>query len=249
MSKLSALVNKLTVFVGRTIRLYGVDVTGAPTQGYIELDDIIDNSKVSATDTTGKTLSEKMSFAGFSTVISNPAGDETWNIKHIGDIYDLTLAYKVTIDGALLSADRVQNVPDKDGTFAMLTDALIYKPTTQPAIAASTLTLDILDRYESIFEPRTSVGTRTISSNFTLAFSNDSNADIIHCVFQFTGTVVITMPATVDVIDSLPSFVSFDTGLYELTIDAGTNERVEFDFLIDKTSSRKSLVVSNKIVV
>ena len=83
---------------------------------------------------------------------------------------------------------------------------------------------------------------RTISSNFTIAFSNDSNANLIHATFQLTGTIIITMPSTVDV--SSPSSIgTWDAGLDQLTLDAGTDDKIEFSWLTDKTGSRKTLVV------
>jgi hypothetical protein len=119
----------------------------------------------------------------------------------------------------------------------------LYRPSTEPVISASTLTLDLGGSAQGAFEPRTSVGTRIISSNFTLAFSNVATTDLISAVFSFTGTVIITMPADVEV--SNPSSIgSWDSGLGELTITAGTADVIEFQFIWDATEAIWLLKVS-----
>lgn len=119
----------------------------------------------------------------------------------------------------------------------------IYRPATEPVVDASILTLDLTGSAQGAFEPRTSSGTRTISSNFTIAFSNVATTDLISAVFSFTGTVVVTMPANVEV--SNPSSIGvWDSGLKELILTAGTNDIIEFQFLWDATESIWLLKVS-----
>ena len=168
----------------------------------------------------------------------------------------IELINKLLVTGDLanyfIAIDSAGDTDTKNVSLLALKNILsvgTFRPTTEPVVSASVLTINMESNQNGIFEPRASTGTRTISSNFTLAFSNDSAADIIHATLQLTGTIIITMPATVDVVDSLPSFIAWDSGLDQLTVTAGTAEKIELDILTDKTSGRKSLIVSNKLAV
>ena len=220
MSKLSDLTTKLSDFL-KVFRLYASDSTGSPTDAYILGSELINYSKQQLFD------SLRIYQVGETVVIDNSG-------------YKEYLCITLTVAG--------ESPITTPGKWAMLGDAL-FRPTTEPVVSASVLTINMESNQNGIFEPRASTGTRTISSNFTLAFSNDSAADIIHATLQLTGTIIITMPATVDVVDSLPSFIAWDSGLDQLTVTAGTAEKIELDFLTDKSSGRKSLIVSNKLAV
>jgi len=114
-----------------------------------------------------------------------------------------------------------------------------YKPTSQPAIAASLLTLDAVSARNAIFEPTP----RPITSNFTIAFAGMTNVNIVHVTLVLTGTMVVTMPSNVDVSDALPSFASWDAGTDELTLTMGTAEKIELSFMQDNTDNQITLVV------
>jgi len=125
-----------------------------------------------------------------------------------------------------------------------LKDNLIpNRPDTEPAISASTLTIDCGNVPQVVVEPRLSVGTRTINANFTIAFSNITNTILIHATIVLTGTIVVTMPSNVDVSDALPSFAAWDSGTDELTLTMGTTEKIELSFMQDNTDSQITLVI------
>ena len=247
MSKLSALVNKLTVFVGKTIRLYVVDMTGAPIQGYVELDDIIDNVKASATDLTGGKLDSKLTVGNeFTLEKVNPSGYESLLLKYINRVYSTDRTEYVLFDANFIAGIQVLTFPPKSGILALLDDALIYKPSTQPAISASTLTLDCTEKDEAMFEGRLSVGTLTINSDFTIALANVTATNLISCVLSLTGTRNITMPA--DVLVSNPSSLGDWSAKPILEITAGTDDVIEFQFLRYATNSKWLLKVSEVAV-
>ena len=199
-------------------------------------------SAISATDNTLGYLSGKLDFSnGFSEVIGNAGADESLVIKHLGDIYNIGLTYKTTIDASLLNADRVHSVPNKDGTFAMLSDGM-YTPTTQPSIAATILTLNCNNYNSAMFEGRLSVGTLSINSDFSIAFSNTTGTKLVSLVLSLTGTRNITMPA--DVLVSNPSSVGSWAGSPILELTTGTDDVIELQFLRYSTNSKWLLKVS-----
>ena len=119
----------------------------------------------------------------------------------------------------------------------------LYRPAVEPVISASAMSIDLADNSQGMFEPRAATATRAISSNFTLSFANVANAELISCVFSFTGTVTITMPSDVEV--SNPSSLgTWDDALKELEIAAVTADIIEFQFLRNKTESTFLLKVA-----
>jgi len=119
----------------------------------------------------------------------------------------------------------------------------IYRPAVEPVLVGSVLTLDVANNTQAMFEPRKASATRTIDGNYTLVLSNSVNANLISKVVSLTGTIIITMPA--DVLVSNPSTLGvWDDTLKTLTMSAGTDDLIEFQFLWDKTNSQWFLKVS-----
>lgn len=119
-------------------------------------------------------------------------------------------------------------------------EEIIERPTTQPAIAAGVLTIDLNNRKQVLSEPRLSVGTLTINEDFTWAFSNATNGDLASAVLSLTGTRIITFPA--DVLVSNASTLG-TWAAPNLTLTAGTDDLIEFQFLRYKTNSKWLLKV------
>jgi len=143
------------------------------------------------------------------------------------------------------ATDYTATLQAKDGTIALLTDAEIYTPTTEPAISTGTITLDCGNNQEAMFEPRLSVGTLTINTNFTIALSNITGTKLISFVVQLTGTIVITLPADFNV--SIPSSIgTWDNVANTLTIAAGTDDIIEFQIL-KYTSSSKWILKTSEV--
>lgn len=96
---------------------------------------------------------------------------------------------------SVAAATQSESVTGTDDTKPMTPLSLESKASVKRAacsVSAGTMTLNC-DNKESIrFE-----NTTTISSNFTLAFSNDANAELIEANVFITGTVVATMPSSV----------------------------------------------------
>lgn len=119
----------------------------------------------------------------------------------------------------------------------------IYRPETEPSISGSTLTLNLNGNSQAIFEPRSTDLVRTISSNFTLAFTNDSTADNIICINEFTGTIIITLPTNTRC--SNPSSIgTWDEIARTLELETDTADNIEFNFLYDNSSDMYNLMVS-----
>jgi len=118
----------------------------------------------------------------------------------------------------------------KDGTLAFLTDANIYIPATEPALATGVLTLDCNGSQEAMFEPRLSVGALTINTNFSVVLINSVNTKLIGNVYQFTGTVIITFATTAEhefKLSIAPNIGIWDSIAKTLTISAGTDDIIE----------------------
>lgn len=90
------------------------------------------------------------------------------------------------------------------------------------SVSGGTLTLDLDSKQERKFE-----NTTAISSNFTIAFSNATNAEIFTLIILITGTVAITMPSTVVMEKDDSRFVN---GTKILTLIGGTAEPFELSF-------------------
>lgn len=175
--------------------------------------------------------------------------DGSVEIKRISEFLNKVLSsenlanYKVLID--------YEN--DDDSFSCSLTQLLsfaqveeIYTPDTQPDISLgtpNTLDLNCNNEKQAIFEPQKEAGvTQAIDVDFTLSFSNDSNALLISMAVQLTGTRNITMPA--DVLVSNPSSIGDWSGAPVLQISAGTADIIEFQFLRYSTTSKWLLKVS-----
>jgi len=134
------------------------------------------------------------------------------------------------------------NTAAKTDGYVDLREIIIRRPETEPVISTGVIDLDCLGSRQMLFEPRNSSGTRTISSNFEIQISDDSNVIEITSTFSFTGTIVVTLPSDVSV--SNPSSIgTWDEVLDTLTIDAGTDDIIEFSFLYDESSSVYDLKV------
>ena len=109
-------------------------------------------------------------------------------------------------------------------------DPRTYRPTTEPSITATVLTIDCNSRSEVIVEPTP----RPETSNFSIVFSNVTNTDVVQVVLQLTGTIIITMPSNVKV--SIPSSIGvWDNILKTLTMSAGTADEIGLNFLWNKS--------------
>ena len=143
------------------------------------------------------------------------------------------------------SPDRFLNLE----TIKAYIDSLkIYVPGTQPSIVdgtPDTLTLNCTNREEASFEPRLSVGTLTIPSDFTVAFSNTTGTLLISIVLSLTGTVAITFPS--DVLCSNPSSIG-DWTSNTLTLSAGTDDLIEMQLIRYSTNSKWLLKVAEVAV-
>ena len=122
-------------------------------------------------------------------------------------------------------------------------EEVIERPSTQPAVVTgtpNTLTIDLNSRKQGLFEPRLSVGTLSINLDFDLVINNKANADLASIVLSLTGTRIITFESDVLVSNAstLGTWASPD-----LTITAGTDDLIEFQFLRYKTSSKWLLKV------
>lgn len=91
------------------------------------------------------------------------------------------------------------------------------------SVSGGTLTLDLNSKQESKFE-----STTTISSNFTLAFSNSTNAEVFNLIIPITGTVAITMPS--EVVMEKDDYRFSNAGPKVLTVTGGTAEPFELSF-------------------
>jgi len=123
-------------------------------------------------------------------------------------------------------------------------DLKIYVPGTQPAIDTALLTLNCINREEAMFEPRLSVGTLTIDSDFTIELTNSTSSTLlISAVFSLTGTVTITFPS--DVLCSIPSSIgTWTTGAKTLALAAGTDDIIEMQLQRYSTNSKWLLKVA-----
>lgn len=135
--------------------------------------------------------------------------------------------------------DSFINIED-DGT-------IIYRPTTEPVLSGSDMPINMIDAYQGMFEPRSTSGTRTISSNFTIIISNDSNADLISMVFSLTGTVTVTFPSDV-YCSNAGSIGTWTNGAKTLELAAGTDDRIEFQLLKDRTTGDYFLKISDPLI-
>ena len=117
-----------------------------------------------------------------------------------------------------------------DSFFALLDDVGVYIPAAEPALATGVLTLDCTDQQEAMFEPRLSVGTLTINTNFAVVLTNSATTKLIGNVYQFTGTVIITFATTAEhefKLSVAPDIGVWDNVAKTLTITAGTNDIIE----------------------
>lgn len=128
---------------------------------------------------------------------------------------------------------------------------IIYEPDTQPVVDTGVVLLDCNNVRQAIFRPRLSSGARTINTNFTQNFSNDSGIAVIQCQYVFTGTIIITMEiGKVQVVEeTLPSIYSWDSGLEQLTINAGTDDKVELNYFRDPDDSGKYTLVCGGVAI
>lgn len=128
-----------------------------------------------------------------------------------------------TVDAYLLISELVEFIS-------------IYIPDTQPTIVSgtpNTLTLDCNNRQQCKFDPLS-----TISSDFTVALSNATYAEVIHLTAAYTGTRIITFPASFKC--SNPSTIGDWTGTV-LTLSAGTADIIEMSIM--KNGSNYLLIV------
>jgi hypothetical protein len=112
---------------------------------------------------------------------------------------------------------------------------LPHIPSTQPSISTGTITLDCNDNEQAMFEPRESVGTLTITSNYALALSNATNVKIISKIIRVTGTITVTFTTTGSYEFQMPAVPSSITSWVDatkiLTITAGTADIIEMSML------------------
>ncbi len=120
--------------------------------------------------------------------------------------------------------------------YGYVTTPLIYRPVTEPTIITGEITLTGESSSSVMYEPRTSVGTRVISTNFELILSDMTGTDVISTVFSLTGTITITMPSNVKV-SNASSIGTWDDVLKELDIAAGTADIIELQFLWNATEA------------
>lgn len=140
--------------------------------------------------------------------------------------------------------------PDETESFEISLSILqeliggIFRPAIETVLVGSVLTLNAAGNTQAMFEPRKTAGDPVIDVNFTHVFEEVASANLISEILRLTGTITITMPS--DVTSSLnPSPISvWDDALKELTINAGTADVIEFQFLRDITGGNWLLKVA-----
>lgn len=125
-------------------------------------------------------------------------------------------------------------------------ESKIYEPETEPSIVIgtpNTLTFDLNDARQAIYEPRLSVGTHSINVDHTVIFSNSSNGLLFSIFYRLTGTIIITLPS--DVKCSVPSTIgTWNNVAKTLTLTAGTDDDILFVFQKNKTGGFWDLSVN-----
>lgn len=166
---------------------------------------------------------------------SGAAGDDSCTIRCFNSAGGVLLrslgTVKVQMDGtnppgmqyiADYSSDYTdRSLPDV-GYVLSKTTGLRDLSRVSVSVSAGTLTLDMDSKQERKFE-----NTTAISSNFTIAFSNATNAEIFTLIILITGTVAINMPSTVVMEKDDSRFVN---GTKILTLIGGTAEPFELSF-------------------
>lgn len=159
------------------------------------------------------------------------------------------------LDTDIYEGELFYNVPDnilytREDTNIIVING-IYTPETQPVVTTGDITFNCSGNVECIFRPRLSTGTRTINTNFDQLFTNDNNVKVIQAQFVFTGTIIISMPTgDVQVVEeTLPSIYSWDSGLEQLTIEAGTDDKVELNYFRDPDDSGKYTLICGGVAV
>lgn len=156
--------------------------------------------------------------------------DGSVDVKRISAFLDKVLTqgiladYNVIIDNpADATSFKTTLLALQDILLATVNNQIIintlFRPSTEPAVDTSIVTLNCEGHAAAMFEPRLSAGTRTINANFTQAFSNVGNTDLVSAVYSLTGTRIITMPSDVLVSNS-SSIGVWDGGAKTLTISA-----------------------------
>lgn len=146
---------------------------------------------------------------------------------------DSTKKLQFLLSSITTGITRTLTIQNKDYTIAGLDDLaayepLIYEPTTEPSIVTgtpNTLTLDLNNARQAIFEPRLSSGTRSINVDFTLALSNAGNGRYFDMTLSLSGTRIISLPSDFRV--SVPSTIGTYDGVSSprtLTLACGTDD-------------------------
>jgi len=161
---------------------------------------------------------------------TNDAGYLTAVVGYVPNTREITIN-GVTFD---LSANRVWTIsagiwgaitgslPDQTDLQAALDAKADVITRTPVSISAGTLTLDLDSKDQKKFE-----NTTAISSDFTIAFSNTTNAEIFSLIILITGSVAITMPSTV-IMEKVDG--RFVNGTKILTLTGVTAEPFELSF-------------------
>lgn len=124
-------------------------------------------------------------------------------------------------------------------------EEVIERPEIQPVIVTGSpniLTIDLNNRKQGLFEPRLSVGTLSINIDFDFIISNKTNGDLISSVLSLTGTRIIKFESDV-LVSNASTLGTWDGGAKTLTITAGTDDLIEFQYIRYKTSSKWLLKV------
>ncbi|GAG25689.1 unnamed protein product, partial [marine sediment metagenome] len=191
------------------------------------------NVKVTTADNTANKLNNKIAVTSSLTKeIINAAANEQLRFDIAATITGVKTfgSFPVSPSAAPTTDYQFANKKYTDDNF----EEIIERPGTQPAISAGTLTLNCNSRKQAIFEPRLSVGTLTINENFTLAFSNEANIDLVSSTFSLTGERIITVPNDV-MVSNASTIGTWNSGAHTLTLDTGTDDIIEFQFLRYKT--------------
>jgi hypothetical protein len=166
-----------------------------------------------------------------------------WIIKSSGGNVVTTIATGLTIEIVCIGL----NGTDETNWSVLIssTDSEIYIPITQPIISDNVMTLNCADRFECMFEGRTSVETLLITNDFTIEFSNETNTKLISLILNVSGTNAITFPS--GVMCSNPSTNGiWNTGSRILTLASGSDKIVELQLIKYETSSKWLLKVGEE---